>query len=62
MPYSFMDFSAHCGRDNLISLVKKTNPEKVFVIHGDGTPKFAKELKGMGFDAVAAQNGDKFKI
>ncbi len=62
MPYSFMDFSAHCGRDNLISLVKKTNPEKVFVIHGDGTQKFAKELKGMGFDAVAVQNGDKFKI
>ncbi len=62
MPYSFMDFSAHCGRDSLIRLVKKTNPEKVFIIHGDGTPKFAEELKGMGFDAHAPENGEKFKI
>jgi putative mRNA 3-end processing factor len=62
MPYSLMDFSAHCGRSSLLNLVKNTNPEKVFVMHGDGTPEFAEELNGMGFDAVAPENGDKFKI
>ncbi|UCD07527.1 MAG: MBL fold metallo-hydrolase [Candidatus Aenigmatarchaeota archaeon] len=61
MPPHFMDFSAHCGRDNLIKLVKKTNPEKVIVIHGDGTTEFAEELRGMGFDARSPANGEKFK-
>lgn len=62
MPFHFMDFSAHCGRDGLINLVKKTNPEKVFVVHGDGTPEFAEELRGMGFDAYAPANGEKIRI
>lgn len=62
MPIHTMDFSAHCGRDGLLKLVKKTNPEKVIVVHGDGTPKFAEELRGMGFDAYAPKNGDKIKV
>ncbi|MCK4497416.1 MAG: MBL fold metallo-hydrolase [Candidatus Aenigmarchaeota archaeon] len=62
MPFHFKDFSAHCGRDGLINLVKKTNPEKVFVVHGDGTPEFAEELRGMGFDAYAPANGEKIRI
>jgi putative mRNA 3-end processing factor len=62
MPITFMDFSAHCGRDNLIKLVKKTNPGKVFLVHGDGTPGFAEELRGMGFDAHAVVNGEKIRI
>jgi putative mRNA 3-end processing factor len=62
MRIQFMDFSAHCGRDGLINLVRKTNPEKVIVMHGDATPEFAKELGGMGFDARAPKNGEKVRI
>lgn len=62
MPIHVMDFSAHAGRDGLLNLVKKTNPEKVIVVHGDGTPEFAEELKGMGFDAQAPKNGDRIKV
>jgi len=58
----FMDLSAHCGRDNLIDFIKRVRPKKVMAVHGDQTEKFAKELKGMGFDTIAPKNGDKIKI
>ena len=58
----FMDFSAHCGRDGLMNLVKRANPEKVFLMHGNGTPEFAEELRGMGFDAHAPMNGEKIRV
>ncbi|MEM5836679.1 MAG: MBL fold metallo-hydrolase [Candidatus Aenigmatarchaeota archaeon] len=48
-----LDFSAHAGRSELFSFVKKLNPEKVFCIHGDHTEEFALELRERGFDAVA---------
>lgn len=47
------DFSAHLGRKELLGFIEKTNPEKVFCVHGDRTVEFAEELKGKGFDAVA---------
>ena len=62
MPVHFMDFSAHCGRDNLIRMIKKTCPEKVFVMHGENTSEFEKELREMGFDATATENGKKAKL
>lgn len=58
----FMDFSAHCGRDDLIEYLKKINPENIFPIHGDSTEDFAKELKQMGFNAHAPAVGEKVKI
>jgi putative mRNA 3-end processing factor len=57
-----MDFSAHTDHDRLIEFFQKTNPGKIVLIHGDRTPEFAKELKGMGFDAVAPKNGDKIRL
>lgn len=48
-----LDFSAHLGRKELFKFVEKTNPEKVFCIHGDHTEEFALELRARGFDAVA---------
>lgn len=62
MPFQMMDLSAHCGRDSLMELVKKTNPEKVFVMHGGETHGFATELKELGFDATAPENGDRFRV
>ena len=61
--FEFMDFSAHTDRDHLIKFYKKLNPEKIVLVHGDHRIEdFAKELSGMGFDAVAPSNGEKVKI
>ncbi len=62
MKTEFMDLSAHCGRDGIINFIKKTKPKKTVLVHGDRTVEFAKELKGMGFDAVAPKNGDKIAV
>ena len=58
----FMDLSAHCGRDNLISFIKKINAKKTFLVHGERTEEFAKELNRMGLNAFAPKNGDKIKV
>ena len=58
VPAEYLDFSAHVGRSGLIDFVKKTNPEKIILNHGDDTVAFAQELKELGFDAVAPANGD----
>ena len=62
VPAEYMDFSAHVGRIGLIDFVKKTNPEKIILNHGDNTPAFAEELVSMGFDAVAPKNGDSIEL
>jgi len=58
----FMDLSAHCGRDNLIDFIKKVNPGKTVLVHGEHTEEFAKELGGLGINATAPSNGDKIKV
>ena len=40
------------------NFINKVNPGKVVCMHGDHCQRFAKELKGRGFDAVAPNNGD----
>lgn len=62
MGMEFLDLSAHCGRDNLISFIKKLSPEKTFLVHGEFTQDFAKELNGMGLAAVAPRNGDRAEL
>jgi putative mRNA 3-end processing factor len=42
--------SDHCDYNDLIELVKKTNPEKIFTVHGF-VEEFADDLVNMGFDA-----------
>jgi putative mRNA 3-end processing factor len=48
-----LDFSSHVGRSGLFEFVKKVNPRRVFCVHGDHTDEFARELREMGFDALA---------
>jgi putative mRNA 3-end processing factor len=52
------DFSAHSSRDNLFDFVNKIRPEKVICLHGDYCERFATELRGRGFDAIAPKNDD----
>lgn len=58
----YLDFSSHSGRSDLFELVHKTNPEKVICMHGDHCHRFAKELNGRGFDAIAPKKGDTIDI
>ena len=57
-----LDFSAHTDHDQLIEFFQKTNPGKIVLVHGEKTPEFAQELKGMGFEVHAPKNGDRIKI
>lgn len=56
------DFSAHSGRDNLFDFVNKIKPQKVICVHGDNCQRFATELCGRGFDAVAPKMGDVIEV
>jgi len=57
-----LDLSAHLGRSELFDFIHKANPEKIICLHGDYCERFAKELRGRGFDAVAPENGDTIDI
>ncbi|MCK4715069.1 MAG: MBL fold metallo-hydrolase, partial [Candidatus Aenigmarchaeota archaeon] len=62
MRMEFLDFSAHCDRSHLIDYIKRNKPKQVFLMHGDRTKEFAKELQGMGIDAHAPKNGETVKV
>ncbi len=63
LEYTRLDFSSHTGREDLFKFVEKVNPKKVFCVHGDNTPEFAKDLNEKGFDAVAPTEDNRmFKV
>ncbi len=62
IPFKHFEFSAHADERELLEYVERTNPEKVFCMHGDDTTGFAHTLKQRGFDAYAPRNGEKVKI
>ncbi len=62
MRIEFLDFSAHCGRSGIIKFLKKTSPEKVFLVHGERTQEFAEELKETGFNAFAPKRGERHML
>lgn len=62
LPVKYLDMSAHAGRSDLLKLVKKANPEKIFCIHGDACEAFAQELCGMGYEAYAPAMGKTFEV
>jgi len=57
-----LDFSGHVDRNDLFNFVNKLNPKKVICMHGDNCQRFAKELQGRGFDAIAPKMGDIVKV
>jgi len=63
LPVEYLDFSAHIGRKETFEFIRKANPEKVVLVHGDEPQKFADELKDdYGYDAVAPKIGDKIEF
>lgn len=55
MSINKFDFSAHASHSQMIRLIKRINPRRIFCIHGDNTEKFAEELRQQGFVAEAAE-------
>lgn len=62
MRMEFLDFSAHTDQHHLIEFYKKVRPKKIILVHGERTEEFAKELRGMGFDAHAPKNGETLEV
>ncbi|MEW6722342.1 MAG: MBL fold metallo-hydrolase [Candidatus Micrarchaeota archaeon] len=63
LPVEYLDFSAHAGRTDILNFIKKANPEKVLLVHGDKPEEFAIELKeDHGFDALAPLPGERVML
>ncbi len=58
------DFSAHADQKEMLFALKKWNPEKVIIVHGDKKviEEFRQKLYEEGFDAVAAETGKTIKL
>jgi len=63
LPVQYMDFSAHAGRTDLLYFIKKANPGKVILVHGDTPQDFARELKEThGYDTMAPLPGERIML
>ncbi len=66
IPYPVLryDFSAHAGRDDILTYIRKSNPEKIVCVHGDAenATALAVELKEEGFEAFAPEVGDRLEF
>ena len=59
------ELSAHTDKTGLLDIIRKTRPEKVICIHGEGKycESFAKEVQEkFKIDAVAPKNGEVIKL
>lgn len=62
MQVLFRDWSAHCGRSEILNFIRKIRPKKTIFNHGGQCEEFAREVSGMGFPAFAPPNGEKFEV
>lgn len=63
LPVEYLDFSAHAGRSDILRFIKKANPQKILLVHGDKTEEFAKELKEEhGYAALAPLPGERVML
>lgn len=63
LPVEYLDLSAHAGRSDLLGFIKRANPEKIVLVHGEHPEEFAKELSGdFGYDAVAPLPGERISV
>jgi len=62
MQVLFRDWSAHCDRTEILGFIKKISPKKIIFNHGDSCGEFAREVSGMGFEAIAPKNGEKTEV
>jgi putative mRNA 3-end processing factor len=58
---SAFDFSAHAGHRELLSFIRKCNPQKAVLMHSDNPSLIANDLKGE-CDTVMPKNGEELEI
>lgn len=58
------EFSAHAEQNELLELIQKLEPEKVFLVHGDEEviEVLAGEVKALGFEALKPRNGEEIEL
>ena len=63
-PVAFYDFSAHAGKEDLYTYIKKSSPETVICVHGapESTASLASSLELEGYKAYAPKVGEKIKV
>lgn len=63
LPVDYLDLSAHAGRKDLMEFIKRANPEKIILVHGDMPEDFAAELREEhGYDAMAPLPGERVML
>jgi putative mRNA 3-end processing factor len=63
LPVEYLDLSAHAGRTDLLRFIKKANPERILLVHGDKPEDFALELEEEhGFKSVAPLPGERVML
>lgn len=63
LPVEYLDLSAHAGRKDIMKFIKKSNPEKIILVHGDKPQEFGEKLREEhGYDAIAPMPGEKIII
>ncbi len=63
LPWKYLDFSAHAGRSDILNFIKHANPEKIILVHGDNTKKFAQELReSFGYEVYAPEPGEHLEV
>lgn len=57
-------FSAHGDYNDLMNYVRSSDPEQVFVVHGDPDKamEFAGELEKKGYGAIVPERGDRYDL
>ncbi|MEW6748142.1 MAG: MBL fold metallo-hydrolase [Candidatus Micrarchaeota archaeon] len=63
LPVGYFDLSAHAGRSDILEFIKRANPEKIVLVHGDLPEEFAIELgEEHGYDAIAPLPGERVML
>ncbi|MCK4319098.1 MBL fold metallo-hydrolase [Candidatus Micrarchaeota archaeon] len=62
LPVDYIDLSAHAGKTDLLDYIKKAQPSKIILNHGDNPQEFGQELREKGYDAVAPKIGDIIEV
>jgi putative mRNA 3-end processing factor len=62
LPNELFHLSAHGDMQDIMTYIKKANPDRIVCVHGDNCQQFAEALRADGWDATAPKNGESIEI